>query len=80
MKNIGRNTEVISISLPKEVAGRLEKTRRARGQSRSALIASLIDREAEEARWQRIYKKGRETARSFKITSEDDIDRILHAP
>jgi metal-responsive CopG/Arc/MetJ family transcriptional regulator len=80
MKNITRNTEVISISLPKETADKLEKTRKARGQSRSALITSLIDREAEEGRWQKIYKKGQETAKTFKITSEDDIDRILHAP
>jgi hypothetical protein len=47
--------------------------------SRSAFIASLIDKEAENARWEKIYKKGEETAKKFKITSEEDIDRILHA-
>lgn len=79
MKNITRNTAVVSVSLPLVIADKLEKTRRLRGQSRSAFISSLIDKEAEEARWQKIYKRGQETAREFKITSEEDIDRILHA-
>lgn len=79
MKAILRNTEVISVSMPKPVAAKLEKVRKIRGQSRSAFIVSLIDREVEEERWQRIYKKGQETTRRFKITSEEDIDRILHA-
>lgn len=79
MKNITRNTAVVSVSLPLVIADKLEKARRLRGQSRSAFISSLIDKEAEEERWQKIYKRGQETAREFKITSEEDIDRILHA-
>ena len=80
MTNIQRNlTQVISISLPKPIVKKLENERTARGQSRSAYIASLIDQIAEQQRWQRIYKKGSETAAKFKITSEEDIDKILHA-
>ncbi len=79
MKNVTRNTEVVSVSLSRVIADKLEKTRRFRGQSRSAFISSLIDQEAEERRWQKIYKRGQETAREFKITSEEDIERILHA-
>lgn len=78
MKVIQRKTQVISISLPKSVTLKLEKERRIRGQSRSAFVSSLIDQIAEDERWQRIYKKGEETTRRFRITSEDDIDRILH--
>jgi len=78
MKNITRNTEVVSISLPKPIVKKLETERRLKGQSRSAFIASLIDQIAEEERWQRIFKKGAQTARTFGITSEEDIDRILH--
>lgn len=78
MKTIQRNTAVISISLPKRIAGKLDQIRKERGQSRSALIASLISQQAEEKRWQKIYKIGEKTARRFKITSEEDIDRILH--
>ena len=78
MKSIQRNTEVISVSLPKNTAKKLEAERKTKGLSRSAFIASLNNQLAEDERWQRIYKRGEETARKFKITSEDDIDRILH--
>ncbi|MFV1917057.1 MAG: ribbon-helix-helix protein, CopG family [Patescibacteria group bacterium] len=78
MTQVYRNTQVVSVSLPKKVARKLEKTRKSRGQSRSAFIASLIEKEAEEARWKEIFKEGREIGKKLKITSEDDIDRILH--
>lgn len=78
MTNIQRNTEVVSISLPKKVARKLEKVSKAKGQSKSALISSLIDNLGEEDRWERIYKQGEKTAKEFKITSEEDIDRLLH--
>ena len=78
MKNIVRKTDVISISLPKSTSDKLERERNLRGQSRSAFISSLIDQVAEDRRWERIFKKGEETARKFGITSEDDVDRILH--
>lgn len=78
MKNIQRTTEVISVSLPKAVAWKLEKVRKVRGQSRSALITSLINQFVEDKRWQKIYQRGEKTAKAFRITSEEDIDRILH--
>jgi len=78
MKTIARNTEVVSISLSKEVVSKLDLLTKSRGQSKSALIASLINQINEDDRWQKLYKKGEKTAKQFKITSEDDIDRILH--
>ncbi len=78
MKSIQRNTEVVSVSLPKSLAQKLDQIRVIKGQSRSAFIASLIQQQTEDDRWQRLYKKGEKTARKLKITSEDAIDRILH--
>lgn len=75
---IQRTTHVISVSLPRKVALKLEQEREKSGQTRSAYISSLIDQATEEKRWQGIYKLGEKTARRFKITSEEDIDRILH--
>lgn len=78
MTQIKRKTKVVSISLPKGVAELLEKNRKVKGQTRSAFISHLIEKESEDERWGRIFEWGRETARKFNITSEDDIDRILH--
>lgn len=79
MTNIQRSTtEVISVSLPKPIVKKLEKARSLRGQSRSSYLANLIEKQTERERWERIFKKGHEVARKLRITSEDDIDRILH--
>ena len=75
---IQRTTDVVSVSLPKNISQKLEVERRKKGQSRSAFISSLIDNASKDELWQEIYGWGRETAKKFKITSEDDIDRILH--
>ncbi|MBI2593053.1 hypothetical protein HYW44_00205 [Candidatus Daviesbacteria bacterium] len=81
MKNIQRNTTtVMSVSLPRNAINNMEEVRKSTGQSRSAFIASLIQKAAEDKRLERIYKRGEKTAKDFKITSEDDIDRILHEP
>ncbi len=79
MKRIVRKTMVVSVSLPPDVAEKLEKSRHRTGQSRSAFIASLIEKQTEEERWQRVYRRGQEAARELRLTSEDDIDRLLHA-
>ncbi len=78
MKMIQRSTDVISISLPKEISQKLETARKRNGQTRSAYIASLIERLSEDERWSRIFARGEKTVGEFKITSEEDIDRILH--
>lgn len=75
---IVRNTEVVSVSLPQTTARMLELARKREGRTRSSFIKALVDRYLEDARWQRIYRRGQETARKFNINSEDDIDRILH--
>lgn len=79
MTVILRNTQVVSISLQKNVAKKLDIVRKLRGQTKSALISSLIEKEVENQRWASIFKKGEKTARKFRITSEEDIDKILHA-
>ncbi len=78
-RKIKRKTKVVSVSLPPKTAIKLERASRAYGQSRSAFVAALIEKEAEDRRWQRIYRRGQETAGNFRITSEDDVDRIIHA-
>lgn len=79
MNNIIRKTKVISVSLPRITANKLEKFRKLEGKTRSSFISALIEYSTEDIRWQRIYKKGTETAKKFNITSEDDIDKIIHS-
>ena len=76
--NTARTSQVISVSLMPEMFKRMENARISSGQSRSSFITDLIARYTEDQRWQKIYQKGAETAEKFNITSESDIDKILH--
>lgn len=79
MKSISRTTQVISISLPVQTVEKLEMSRKAEGASRSAFISHLIEQQAQNNLWEKIYRKGQETAKAFSITSEEDIEQILDA-
>lgn len=77
--NITRTTTVVSVSLPPPLVRQLDTLRKKAGTSRSSIVASLIERYAMEKQWSQIRRWGEETAKKFRITSEDDIARILDA-
>lgn len=77
--NITRTTTVVSVSLPPPLVRQLDALRKKSGTSRSSIVASLIERYAMEKQWNEIRRWGEETAQKFRITSEDDIARILDA-
>lgn len=70
---------MVSISLPRVLAQRLAQTSRKEGRTKSGFIKEMLGRYLEDIRWERIYRRGEETARRLNITSEEDIDKILHA-
>lgn len=79
MKTIQRNkTEVISVSLPKNVIGKLNELQESEGRTRSGLITWLIKKYEQDKVWREIYAEGGKTAKRLNITSEEDVDRILH--
>lgn len=73
-----RQTAVVSVSLEPKTFKTLENLRKNSGQSRSSLITELIRQQAETERWQKIYRRGELTARTFRITSEENIETILN--
>ena len=77
--NITRTTTVVSVSLPPPLVRQLDALRKNAGTSRSSIIASLIERYAMEQKWNRLRRWGEDTGRALRITSEDDIARILDA-
>lgn len=77
--NIARTTTVVSVSLPPPLVRQLDSLRKKAGTSRSSIVAALIERYAMEKQWSQIRRWGEETAKKFRITSEDDIARILDA-
>lgn len=78
MKTIQRNTEVVSISLSAQAAALLDALVKEKKQSKSAVIASLLNTYQEDKEWDKMMAYGRKIGKKLNITSEDDVDRILH--
>lgn len=76
-KQIRRKTKVVSFSFDPEVILILDKLRQKTGQTRSAYVASLIENYSVKKEWEQIKEWGEETARKFKVTSEEDVYKLL---
>ena len=77
MKQITRNTTVVSVSLDPKIVKKLDKLATNNNQNRSSLIASLINKEVINDGWNTVRKFGQETTLKMKITSEADIYRLM---
>ena len=74
---IFRNSRVVSVSLAPAVYELLDKMVKKENKSRSELFKEMIRKYSEDKDWQEIYGWGEATARKFKITSEEDVLRLI---
>lgn len=74
---VSRNSKVVSVSLTPAVYEMLEKLRIREKKSRSELFKEMIRKYNEDKAWEEIYTWGEATARKFKITSEEDVLRLI---
>lgn len=72
-----RISKVVSVSLTPAVYEMMEKIRRQENKSRSELFKEMIRKYNEDKRWEKIYAWGEATARKFRITSEEDVLRLI---
>lgn len=77
---MGRTSKVLSFSLPPETASKIESLAKSENRSRSELLREMVsvyERFQAETEWQELFAFGEETARRFKIKSEDELFKIL---
>jgi CopG family transcriptional regulator/antitoxin EndoAI len=78
---MARVTKTLTISLPPQVYDEVEKLARLERKTKSELVRDMIrayEDTLDEKRWRRLRRLGQATARRLKITSEDDIERLVH--
>ena len=66
-----RNTEVITISLPPEMAEQVRQLMKAEDRTMSGLIREALRLYMQEAEWRRIQRYGQRRAREHGIAPED---------
>ncbi len=78
---MGRTTKTIYVSLPPEMIEEIERLAKAEKKSKSQLFRDAFSVYAEvqrERRWQSARRAGARAASRLKVTSEADIDRLIH--
>lgn len=77
---MGRTSKVLSFSLPPDTASKIERIAKSENRSRSELLREMVsvyERYHAEVEWRELFAFGEETARRFKIKSEDELFKIL---
>ncbi|MDI6689686.1 MAG: ribbon-helix-helix protein, CopG family [Actinomycetota bacterium] len=78
---MGRVTKTLTISLPPQVFEEVERLAKQERKTKSELFRDMIsvyEDYLDEKRWRRLRRLGRETAKRLNITSEEDIEKLVH--
>ena len=78
---MGRITKTMTVSLPPRLYDEVEKLAKVEGKTKSELVRDMIrvyEESLDEKRWRRLRRLGQATARRMGITSEADIERLVH--
>lgn len=73
-----RTTKVMTLSLPPEMVKDVEKLTKEEKRTRSELFREALRKYINDKRWQEIRQWGMQTARELGISTEDDVDRLIH--
>ncbi len=73
---MARTTKTITLSLPPEMADKIDELMKEEGRTRSELLREALRRYAEEREWRKIYRYGEAKARQRGITEDQIEDRI----
>ena len=75
---MGRITKTVTLSLPPEMAEKIEELMKEEGRTRSELLREALRRYIDEQEWKKIYRYGEMKARERGIT-EDQVESIINA-
>ncbi len=76
-----RQTRTITVSVPPELFDEIDRLAKEEMKTRSELFRDMVGvyrDHLNERRWRRLRRLGEETARRLDISSEADIERLVH--
>lgn len=78
---MGRTTKTMTVSLPPEIMQEMERLARIERKSKSQLFRDMFtayEKMQREKRWQNARQAGKLAFKRLNITSEEELDRIIH--
>lgn len=78
---MGRTTKTLTVSLPPQIYEEIERLARLERKTKSELFRDMVkvyEDHLDEERWQKLRRLGRATARRYDLSSEQDIEKLIH--
>ncbi len=74
-----RTTKTITISLPPEMLEQIERIMKEEGRTKSELLREAIRCYVEDREWERLKRYAEQKARERGITTEEQVNELIHA-
>ena len=78
---MGRTTKTLTVSLPPQIYEEIERLARLERKTKSELFRDMVkvyEDHLDEERWQRLRRLGRATAKKYRLSSDQDIEKLVH--
>ncbi len=78
---MARTTRTLTVSLPPQTYDEIERLARLERKTKSELFRDMVkvyEDHLDEERWLRLKRLGRATARKYRLTTEKDIEKLVH--
>ena len=78
---MARTTKTLTVSLPPQIYEEIEKLAKLERKTKSELFRDMVavyEDHLDEKRRERLRRLGRATARKYRLSSERDIEKLVH--
>ncbi|MBI5195463.1 MAG: ribbon-helix-helix protein, CopG family [Nitrospirae bacterium] len=74
-----RTTKVMTLSIPPEMLKEVDKLTKEEKRTKSELFREALRKYINDKRWQQIRQWGMKTAQGSGLSTEEDVDKLIHA-
>ncbi|MBN2409471.1 MAG: ribbon-helix-helix protein, CopG family [Candidatus Aminicenantes bacterium] len=78
---MGRTTKTLTVSLPPQIYEEIERLAALERKTKSELFRDMVkvyEDHLDEERWKKFRRLGRATAKKYRLSSERDIEKLVH--
>jgi CopG family transcriptional regulator/antitoxin EndoAI len=78
---MGRTTKTLTVSLPPQIYEEIERLARLERKTKSELFRDMVkvyEEHLDEELWKTLRRLGRATANKYRLSSEQDIEKLIH--
>jgi metal-responsive CopG/Arc/MetJ family transcriptional regulator len=78
---MGRTTKTLTVSLPPQIYEEIDRLATLERKTKSELFRDMVEvyeEHLDEERWKRLRRLGRATASKYRLSSEHDIEKLIH--